>query len=360
MAQDPRRNPNLHTSFRELRSGDRVVKGDLLAVFYSVDVGNKKNDLIDAIYQLKLDEEILKAAKAKIESVPAVFLWNAERNVQGDRNTVSRAVSMLQTWGIAEEDIQAVRNEAENVKRRGGKHDQAKDDLWPRVEMRAPANGVIVERNLALHEIVVDNTTCLFQIADVDKLFVTANVPEDDLPELEALREASGDAIRWTVTTVGSTPIPGFVDDVGYIIDPNQHTAVVKGYIDNKGEKLRGGQFVRATVELPPPTDVVEIPITAVIDDGQQSIVFVESDAPKQQYTMRRVELTRRFERTVFVRSKPFDKAQEITPAEQEFGLLPRRPLLPGERLLATGVGELKAALLERESQPRAKTSERK
>ena len=155
-------------------------------------------------------------------------------------------------------------------------------------------------------------------------------------------------------------PFQDIVDDMGYIIDPNQHTAVVKGYIDNKGEKLRGGQFVRATVELPPPTDVVEIPITAVIDDGQQSIVFVESDAPKQQYTMRRVELTRRFERTVFVRSKPFDKAQEITPAEQEFGLLPRRPLLPGERLLATGVGELKAALLERESQPRAKTSERK
>ena len=29
--------------------------------------------------------------------------------------------------------------------------------------MRAPANGIIIERNLALHEIVVDNTTNLFQ-----------------------------------------------------------------------------------------------------------------------------------------------------------------------------------------------------
>ena len=63
----------------------------------------RKNDLIDAIYQLKLDEEILKAAQTKLESVPAVFLWNAERNVQGDRNTVNRAVAMLQTWGISEE-----------------------------------------------------------------------------------------------------------------------------------------------------------------------------------------------------------------------------------------------------------------
>ena len=89
----------------------------------------------------------------------------------------------------------------------------------------------------AIHEIVVDNTTNLFQIADVEKLFIAVNIPEDDLPELEALREMSGDAIRWTVTTVGSEPIPGYIDDISYIIDPNDHTAKVKGHIDNKGKR---------------------------------------------------------------------------------------------------------------------------
>jgi membrane fusion protein, heavy metal efflux system len=348
IAQDPRRSGSLTTVYRELRSGDRVVKGDLLAVFYSVDVGNKKNDLIDAIYQLKLDDEILKAAKNKIESVPAVFIWNAERNLQGDVNTVNRAVAMLQTWGISEEDIQAVRNEAVNVIKRGGVHDKKVDELWPRVEVKAPADGVIIERNLALHEIVVDNTTNLFQIADVNKLFIATNVPEDDLPELEALREMSGDAIHWTVRTVGSEPIPGYIDDIGYIIDPNQHTAVVKGYIDNKGEKLRGGQFVRGTVELPPPPGVVELPNGSVIEDGLQSVVFVETDAQKHYYTMRRVQVMHRFEKSVFVRSKPFKKDEgEPTPEEADLGLLPKQALLPGERLLETGVGELKAALLD-------------
>jgi cobalt-zinc-cadmium efflux system membrane fusion protein len=350
IAQDPRRSGSLHTTYREMHSGDRVAKGDLLAVFYSVDVGNKKNDLIDAMYQLKLDEEILKAAKAKSEVIPAVFLWNAERNVQGDINTVNRAVAMLQTWGISPEDIQAVRDEAENVAKRHGKHDSKVDELWPRVEMRAPANGVIIERNLALHEIIVDNTTNLFQVADVEKLFITANVPEDDLPELEALREASGDAIRWTVRTVGSDPIPGYIDDIGYIIDPNQHTAVVKGYIDNKGERLRGGQFVHATVDVPPPPDVVELPVSAVVDDGQQSVIFVQTDAAKQLYKMRRVQLTRRFEKTVFVRSKPFKKGEERTAEEAESGMLPKEPLLPGEKVIQTGVGELKLALQDRES----------
>jgi cobalt-zinc-cadmium efflux system membrane fusion protein len=343
------------TVFREVRSGDRVSKGDLLAVFHSVDVGNKKNDLIDAMYQLKLDEEILKRAEAKAEAVPEVFLLNARRNVQGDLNAINRAVSTLKTWGILDEDIRAVRNEAEQVIKRQGKHDPAKDALWARVEIRAPDDGVIIERNVSLHEIVVDNTTNLFQIAKVDRLTVYAYVPEDDLPTLEALPSALR---RWTVKTVGSDPIPGFIDDIGYIIDPNQHTAVVKGHIDNREGKLRAGQFISASVELPPPPDVVEVPIDAVMEDGQQSVVFVQTD-PKthpEYFTMRRVQLTHRFDKTAFVRSKPFAKNEQPRAEEQELGLLLKGPLLPGERLIQSGVGELKAALLDKESQPEKKT----
>jgi cobalt-zinc-cadmium efflux system membrane fusion protein len=349
VAEDSTRTGKVETVFREIRSGDKVQKGDLLAMFHSVDVGNKKNDLIDAIYQLKLDEEILKAAEAKAEAVPEVFLWNARRNVQGDVNTINRAVSTLKTWGIPEADIQAVRDEAEEVKKRQGKHDPAKDAQWARVELRAPDDGVIIERNVSLHEIVVDNTTNLFQIAKVDRLSVFANVPEDDLPALEALPTEKR---RWTVRTVGSDPLPGFIDDISYLIDPNQHTAVVKGHIENKEGKLRGGQFVSAAVELPAPPDVVEVPSDAVVDDGQQCVVFVQTDPTNQHYTMRRIELRQRFDKTVFVRSKPFPKADQRSPEEEELGLLPKEPLRAGERILGTGVGELKAVLLDKASQP--------
>jgi cobalt-zinc-cadmium efflux system membrane fusion protein len=352
--EDRRQTGVIETIFREIRSGDRVKKGDLLAVFHSVDVGNKKNDLIDAIYQLELDEQILKQAEAKREAVPEVFLWNTRRNVQGDINAINRAVSTLETWGIPKEDIQAVRAEAEEVKKRQGKHDKAKDALWARVELRAPDDGVIIERNVALHEIVVDNTTNLFQIAKVDRLTVFAHVPEDDLPALEAL---PSDLRLWKVKTVGSDPIAGFIDDIGYIIDPNQHTAVVKGHIDNKDGKLRAGQFISATVALQPPPDVVEVPVDAVVEDGQQCVVFVQADPEEHpdQFTMRRVQLTHRFDKTVFVRSKPFAKEEQPTTEEKELGILSREPLRPGERLIQSGVGELKAALLDKESAPEKK-----
>ena len=97
---------------------------------------------------------------------------------------------------------------------------------------------------------------------------------------------------------------------------------------------------------------------SAVIDDGQQSIVFVQTDAARQQYTMRRVQLTRRFEKTVFVRSKLFGKGEDRTHEEAELGMFPKEPLLPGEHVLQTGVGELKAVLLDKESRPKKKVSE--
>jgi cobalt-zinc-cadmium efflux system membrane fusion protein len=353
---------------RELRSGDKVTKGNLLAVFYSVDVGNKKNDLIDAIYQLKLDVQILDRWQAKAAVVPDILLWQQKKAVQGDINALNRAVSTLRTWGIPEEDVQAVREEAEKVKpedaeKRLKQRDKANFDRWARVEIKAPDDGIIVEQNITAHTVVSDNTINLFQIAKLDpdgggpRLSVVANCPEDDLPALQALPER---ARRWTITTVGSTPLEGFIDDISYIIDPNDHTAKVKGHIDNKEGRLLAGKMISAKVQLPPPQDVVEVPPSAVGDDGQQSIVFVETDPQKQYYTMHRVELVRRFEKSVFVRSRPFAKDEQLTVEEQELGLQPKQPLLPGERILGTGVGELKSALTEMESQPRKDGSAQK
>jgi cobalt-zinc-cadmium efflux system membrane fusion protein len=368
MKDDPGMTGTGQTATRELRSGDHVIKGDLLAAFYSVDVGNKKNDLIDAIFQLKLDTQILEGAESRSASVASVFIWNAQKSVQSDINLIDRAVNTLRTWGISEEEIQAVRDEAEKIKpgelrKRLKQHTKADFDRWARVEIKAPDDGIIIERNVGSHDTIADNTINLFQIAKLDRggagprLTVNVNCPEEDLPLLDALPVNQR---RWTVKTVGSPPIPGFIDDIGLLIDPNQHTGIVKGHIDNKEGRIRGTQFADATIELPPPKDVVEVPTNAVIDDGQQSIVFVQTDAAKQYYTIRRVELTNRFDKTVFVRSKPFGKGEEITPEEIELGMLPKQPLLPNERVLQSGVGELKTALFDRETQPHNKFSDAK
>jgi membrane fusion protein, heavy metal efflux system len=336
------------TEFRELRQGDTVSKGDVLGVFYSVDVGSKKNDLLDALVQLELDQKILDEAEKHREAIPPVLLMGDVRAVQGDRNAINRALNNLKLWDIPQDEIDALHAEAKKLsadknawlKSPEGKwvnrEKQAKgstvdsgrenENPWGRVTLRAPFDGVVVERNVHIDEMVVDNTVNLFQIADVNRLLVIASCPEDSLPTLEAL---SGNERRWTVRTVGAASaagLPGTIDEIGYVIDPNQHTAVIKGYVDNPGKHLRAGQYVTATVNIPPPDDVVEIPTDALVDDGKQSLVFV--------------------------RSTPIPKEEQLTDQEAEEGLLPKEALRPGERVLLSGALELKAAVLDLESRP--------
>src|SRR5262249_14311126 len=54
---EARRTSTEETARRELRPGDRVKKGDILAVVWSIDVGSRKSDLVDALVQLRLDEK---------------------------------------------------------------------------------------------------------------------------------------------------------------------------------------------------------------------------------------------------------------------------------------------------------------
>jgi cobalt-zinc-cadmium efflux system membrane fusion protein len=362
--------------YRELRPGDRVKKGDILGVFFSVDVGSRKNDLLDALVQLMLDQKVLDGIEKALHSVPEVQYWNALRAVQGDRNAVNRAFNNLRVWNIPQEDIDALHEEAKRISSDkdawhktpagrwvagekqtmpGTKVDMGadKNDPWGRVTLRAPFDGIVVERNIVPHEMVVDNTVNLFQIAQVQRLLVVANAPEDELPSLNAL---TPEQRKWTVKTVGlngTAEIEGPIEEVGYLIDPNQHTAVIKGYIDNPKEQIRAGQFVAATVQIPPPRDVVEVPLDAIVEDGQSCVVFVQTDAQKHHYKMRRVQIVSRFEHTAFVRGRPFSKQeQELTPEEKVQNLQVLRPLRAGERILKTAVGELKAALLDLESHP--------
>lgn len=370
-----RDNSGRFTEFRELRPGDNLIKGQLLGVFYSLDVGSKKNDLLDALVQLALDQKIFDRVELHREAVPEVFFLTQLRAVQGDRNAINRALNNLKLWDIPQDEIDALHAEARKISSdkdgwfktpegRGvkgekqatdGTNDPAKEheNPWGRVTLRVPFDGVVVEKNVHIGEMVVDNTVNLFQIADVSRMLVIASCPEDALPTLESLSGGHG---QWSVKTVGvaSTDfpdgLPGTIDEIGYLIDPNQHTAVIKGYVENPGKHLRAGQYVSATVKIPPPDGVVEIPTDALVDDGRQSVIFVQPAADVPHFAMRRVDVTHRFEGTVFVRSTPFSEAARLTPRESEEGLLPKEPLLPGERVLLSGAVELKAALSDLES----------
>jgi membrane fusion protein, heavy metal efflux system len=113
---------------------------------------------------------------------------------------------------------------------------------------------------------------------------------------------------------------------------------------------LRAGQFVTANVELLPPKNVVEVPTSALVEDGKESIVFVQADPGKPIYTMRRVNVTNRFADSVYIRSTPLTKTEERLAGEDGRTVVKTEPLGVGERVITAGALELKTALENKQS----------
>ncbi|HEV3343805.1 MAG TPA: efflux RND transporter periplasmic adaptor subunit, partial [Pirellulales bacterium] len=300
-------------------------------------------DEIDALHELAKkisagESEWSKTPEGKwIQGATSAAAHKGENHGAADKN------------GAATEHNNAVHGESYGAADKNGSGVEH-DNPMGRVTLRAPFDGVIIERNLTEDEMVVDNTVNLFQIADVSRLQVLANCHEDMLPTLESHTHSKR---RWTVRTAGveqGTGLPGMIDQIQYVIDQNMHTAIITGYVENPGARLRGGQYVSATVDIPPPDGVVEIPADALNDDGRQSLVLVQPDPEARQFTLRRVRVMQRFEHTVFVRSTPIPEQERLSAEEAEAHLLPKEPLLPGERVLRSGAVELKAAILDLES----------
>ena len=322
--------------FPPLGFGDHVVPEQLLAVVWCKDLGEKKSELADALSQLHFDQEQLaKMSDAAHEgAISEARLRQQERNVEADLTAVARAERTLRVWRLSESEIDSVKQEAERIRARKGRRDPEQERTWARVEVRAPLDGVVVEKNVAVGDII-DTTTDLFKLANVDSLTVWANAYEENLP---ALLDLPPEKLRWTVRVNADPsmkPLQGRIDKIGYISDPAQHTVMVMGRVDNPGGRLRAGQFVTATVELRPVAQEVAVPASALVEDGRESIVFVQPDPQEPCYSLRQVSVAWRSQSEVHLRSS-------LDAGDSARGL---RPIQPGEQVVAGAAIQLRSAL---------------
>ncbi len=213
------------------------------------------------------------------------------------------------------------------------------DETWATVEVISPIDGTIVEKNVVEGDLVNADSD-LFKIADLSQLSAWARVYEEDLPLLHSMPKP----LTWKLklsSNPQAAPITGTIDRIGEIIDPNEHMALLAGLVQNPNGQLHAGQFITAVIDLPQERDVVEIPTRALVEDGDESVVFVQPDPQVLHFKMRRVLVVRRSHDFVYVRSR-------LTPEQLKEGL---EELHEGEHVMAAGALEQKAALQEQHGQ---------
>lgn len=317
----PARGESERTDERSLRAGDRVEAGQLLAVVWSKDLGEKKSELLDALLKLRLDRENLTRFQTLPDGVISPRqVRETEAAVRADENAIARVEATLRAWRLGDDEIRAIEDGAEKVGTPESRRELSAGRSWARVEVRSPLAGVVLERNTNVGA-VADTSNYLFMVADLSRLTVWVNVYEDDLPALQALPKP----VHWDVrlSNQPGTVYPGTLGQIGALLDPNQHTVPVSGTVDNAKGELRHGQFATAVVVVPPVPGEVEVPTAGLVEDGKDSVVFVQPDPAVGLYARRAVTVARRFHDVVYVRDG----------------------VKPGERVVVGGAIQLKQAL---------------
>lgn len=139
-------------------------------------------------------------------------------------------------------------------------------------EVRSPIAGVISERLVkpgklvALHE-------ALYRVDDFDPLLAILFVPERELNTLKTGQEAV-----LTFDAVTGEKFTGELQRVSPVIDPRTGTFKVTVEIADPDPRLKPGMFGRVEIVHDVRSDVVAVPVEALIVEDRGSYVFVADD----------------------------------------------------------------------------------
>ncbi len=136
--------------------------------------------------------------------------------------------------------------------------------------LRAPIGGLIAESR-APSGSNVEAGEALVKIVDVNIVYVSAIVPESELPRIGQFREAELEVPGREATRKLNRLI-----SVGRLVDPNTRTFRVIYESSNADHSLAINQTVFARLLGPAGKPQAAIPVSAVVDDGGRPVVFVQ------------------------------------------------------------------------------------
>jgi multidrug efflux system membrane fusion protein len=117
--------------------------------------------------------------------------------------------------------------------------------------------------------------TAMVTIQQVEPIYVTFSVPEQDLPEIKKYMARGRLAVSASAVRDGDRPEEGVLTFVDNAVDTTTGTIKLKGTFANKDRRLWPGQFVNAVLVLTSRPNAVLVPTSAVQTGQDGQYVFV-------------------------------------------------------------------------------------
>ena len=121
----------------------------------------------------------------------------------------------------------------------------ASGDASTRLLIRSPQHGHVIQRNVVRGAYVATGST-LFEVADLTKVWIEAEVFERDIPFLR-----KGQPIEATLEAFPNRTFAGTVALVHPHLDPGTRTNVARFTLENPSHELRPGMYATVTLRTP-------------------------------------------------------------------------------------------------------------
>ncbi|CAG2135280.1 Cobalt-zinc-cadmium resistance protein CzcB [Cupriavidus yeoncheonensis] len=228
--------------------GQRVKKGDLLAVLASTQLSDQRSELLAAQKRLEL----------------ARTTYAREKRLWEDRISAEQDFLAART-ALQEAEI-AVRNATQKLTAIGARPASAGLNQF---ELRAPFDGIVVEKHLALGEAVAADTT-VFTVSDLATVWAEFVIAPKDLNQVRLGEKVSIASTAFDGTAAGT------VSYVGSLLGQQTRTATARVTLSNPEMAWRPGLFVTVSVAGQETEVPVVVASEAVQTEGRQPMVYVE------------------------------------------------------------------------------------
>jgi len=229
--------------------GQSVKKGQVLAVIASQAASEQRSELQTAQKRLALARTTFEREKR---------LWEQKVSAEQDYLQAGQALNEAQV---------AVSNAQQKLSAVG--LTQGSSGGLNRFELRAPFDGMVIEKHLSLGEAVKEDTT-VFTVSDLGQVWAEINVPAKDLPMVRV-----GEKVNIKATAFDASA-QGTITFVGALIGEQTRMAKAHVVLPNPQGAWRPGLFVTVEVTASEANVPVTVASDAIQSLGDKPVVFVK------------------------------------------------------------------------------------
>jgi membrane fusion protein (multidrug efflux system) len=191
--------------------------------------------------------------------------------------------------------------------------------------IRAPFSGRLGLRLVNLGQILKEGEA-ITTLQTMDPVYVNFSLPQQRLPLI-----AINNVVRIKTDAAPNQTLEGKITAISPEIDPVTRNVRVQATVTNTGEALRAGMYVNVDVVLPTQTDVLAIPVTAVLYAPYGDSVFVIDEKKDEKSGKVQQVLRQKFVRLGGARGDFVNVVDGLKPGETVVtsGVFKLRPGMP-------------------------------